>query len=122
MFLILSGELLLSQQVSNEFMELDPFNIMLGPSIQILVQSGARFPPCMRPTEVMPPEERYVCLNTTLSTMNSTWTTLKKSGTGNGSGGDSNKTRYTLGIWIRSSISLILVFKTLPALYKTFVV
>lgn len=52
----------------------------------------------MRRTEVMPPEERYVCLNTTLSTMNSTWTTLKKSGTGNGSGGDNNRSRYTLGM------------------------
>ncbi|KAI8342066.1 hypothetical protein BC941DRAFT_390761 [Chlamydoabsidia padenii] len=59
-------------------MELDPFNIMLGPSIQILIQTGARFPPCMRPTEVMKPDGRFVCLNTTLSTMNSTWTTIRK--------------------------------------------
>ncbi|SAM04683.1 hypothetical protein [Absidia glauca] len=82
MFMILSGELLLSQQTSNEFLELDPFNVMLGPSIQILIQTGARFPPCMRPTEVMQPDARYVCLNTTLSTMNATWTTLRKTDNG----------------------------------------
>ncbi|ORX44585.1 hypothetical protein DM01DRAFT_1398621 [Hesseltinella vesiculosa] len=50
---------------TDEFIELDPFNVMLGPSLQILIQSGARFPPCMRPTASMPPQERYVCLNTT---------------------------------------------------------
>ncbi|KAI8334994.1 hypothetical protein BC941DRAFT_378335 [Chlamydoabsidia padenii] len=70
-------------------MELEPFNVMLGPSIQILVQSGARFPPCMRPTLVMPPNDRFVCLNTTLATMNATWTTIKKT-----TGGD----HVTLGI------------------------
>jgi hypothetical protein len=36
----------------------------------------------MRPTEVMQPDARYVCLNTTLSTMNATWTTLRKSDNG----------------------------------------
>ncbi|CAO3626111.1 unnamed protein product [Cunninghamella echinulata] len=66
MFLILSGELLLSQQTSNEFLELDPFNYMLGPSIQILIETGARYSPCMRPIESMPANESYVCLNTTL--------------------------------------------------------
>ncbi|KAI8072695.1 rhomboid family-domain-containing protein [Gongronella butleri] len=66
MFTILSGELLLSQMTSSEFVELDPFNVMLGPSLQILIQSGARFPPCMRPTAMMPASDRYVCLNTTV--------------------------------------------------------
>jgi hypothetical protein len=36
----------------------------------------------MRPTEVMQPDARYVCLNTTLSTMNATWTTLRKTDNG----------------------------------------
>ncbi|KAI8092550.1 uncharacterized protein BX664DRAFT_327569 [Halteromyces radiatus] len=32
----------------------------------------------MRPTKVMPVDERYVCLNTTLPIMNATWTSLRK--------------------------------------------
>lgn len=36
----------------------------------------------MRPTEVMKPDARFVCLNTTLSTMNATWTTLRKTDNG----------------------------------------
>ncbi|CAO3609421.1 unnamed protein product [Cunninghamella blakesleeana] len=66
MLLILSGEMLLSQETSNEFLELDPFNYMIGPSVQILIESGARFSPCMRPIESMPANESYVCLNSTL--------------------------------------------------------
>lgn len=62
--IIFSGELLLSKQSSGEFLELEPFNYMLGPSIEIMIQVGARFPPCMRRVESMPPEERYVCLHT----------------------------------------------------------
>lgn len=33
---------------------------------KILIESGARFSPCMRPIESMPANESYVCLNTTL--------------------------------------------------------
>jgi membrane associated rhomboid family serine protease len=62
--LVFSGELLMSKQSSGEFFELEPFNYMLGPSIEIMVQVGARFPPCMRHIESMPPDEHYVCLNT----------------------------------------------------------
>ncbi|KAI7888679.1 rhomboid family-domain-containing protein [Mucor mucedo] len=47
-----------------EFFELEPFNYMLGPSMEILIQSGARFPPCMRKVESMPPDQRYICLHT----------------------------------------------------------
>ncbi|KAI8379488.1 uncharacterized protein BYT42DRAFT_613790 [Radiomyces spectabilis] len=65
LFVAFSGELLMNKDVSGEFIELDPFNVMIGPSLQILVQSGARFTPCMRNTTDMPPLERYVCLNTT---------------------------------------------------------
>ncbi|KAI8150052.1 hypothetical protein BJV82DRAFT_503422 [Fennellomyces sp. T-0311] len=48
-----------------EFLELEPFNYMLGPSVQILIQTGARFPPCMRNSTDMPPMQRYVCINAT---------------------------------------------------------
>lgn len=46
-------------------MELDPFNVMFGPSIQVLVQSGARYPPCMLNSTHMPPTRRYICINAT---------------------------------------------------------
>ncbi|KAI9310498.1 rhomboid family-domain-containing protein, partial [Dichotomocladium elegans] len=50
-----------------EFIELSPLNVMFGPSIQVLVQSGARYPPCMRSTSRMPPDRNYICINTVLS-------------------------------------------------------
>ncbi|CEP13836.1 hypothetical protein [Parasitella parasitica] len=62
--IIFSGEMLLSKQSSGEFFELEPFNYMLGPSMEIMIQVGARFAPCMRHVDSMPPEERYVCLHT----------------------------------------------------------
>lgn len=62
--IIFSGEILLSHQSSGEFFELEPFNYMLGPSMEIMIQVGARFAPCMRHVDSMPPEERYVCLHT----------------------------------------------------------
>lgn len=62
--IIFSGEILLSNQSSGEFFELEPFNYMLGPSMEIMIQVGARFAPCMRHVDSMPPEERYVCLHT----------------------------------------------------------
>ncbi|OAD01986.1 hypothetical protein MUCCIDRAFT_144742 [Mucor lusitanicus CBS 277.49] len=37
---------------------------MLGPSMEIMIQVGARFAPCMRHVDSMPPDERYVCLHT----------------------------------------------------------
>ncbi|KAI7874312.1 rhomboid-domain-containing protein [Lichtheimia hyalospora FSU 10163] len=46
-----------------EFFEFDPFNFMIGPSAQTLIQSGARYPPCMRNTTAMPPEEQYIYNN-----------------------------------------------------------
>ncbi|ORY98149.1 hypothetical protein BCR43DRAFT_438980 [Syncephalastrum racemosum] len=59
---IMSGELILNREVSGEFFEADPFNYMLGPSVQTLIQTGARYVPCMRNTTTMPSDERYVCL------------------------------------------------------------
>ncbi|GAN07382.1 DHHC zinc finger membrane protein [Mucor ambiguus] len=64
MIIIFSGEILLSKQSSGEFFELEPFNYMLGPSMEIMIQVGARFAPCMRLVDSMPPDERYVCLHT----------------------------------------------------------
>jgi membrane associated rhomboid family serine protease len=61
-----SGEILQSQLSTGEFFELNPFNFMLGPSIEIMIQTGARFTPCMRDTDDMPPGENFVCLNTLL--------------------------------------------------------
>lgn len=62
--IMFSGELLLSKQSSGEFFELEPFNYMLGPSMEIMIQSGARFPPCMRKVDSMPSDQRYICLHT----------------------------------------------------------
>jgi hypothetical protein len=62
--IMFSGELLLSKQSSGEFIELEPFNYMLGPSLEIMIQAGARFPPCMRIVDSMPPDQHYVCLHT----------------------------------------------------------
>ncbi|KAK4509635.1 uncharacterized protein ATC70_006937 [Mucor velutinosus] len=64
MIIIFSGEILLSKESSGEFFELEPFNYMLGPSMEIMIQVGARFAPCMRHVDSMPPDERYVCLDT----------------------------------------------------------
>ncbi|KAG0181273.1 hypothetical protein DFQ29_008882 [Apophysomyces sp. BC1021] len=33
---------------------------MIGPSIQVLIELGARFPPCMRNVTTMPPTDRYI--------------------------------------------------------------
>ncbi|RCI02925.1 hypothetical protein CU098_010433 [Rhizopus stolonifer] len=62
--MIFSAELVLNRQSSGEYIELEPFNYMVGPSLEIMIQSGARFTPCMRHIESMPPDERYVCLKT----------------------------------------------------------
>lgn len=62
--IIFSGEMLLSKQSSGEFFELEPFNYMLGPSMEIMIQSGARFAPCMRKVDSMPADQRYICLHT----------------------------------------------------------
>lgn len=62
--IIFSGELLISKQSSGEFFELEPFNYMLGPSLEIMIQAGARFPPCMRVVDSMPPDQSYICLHT----------------------------------------------------------
>ncbi|KAI9245378.1 hypothetical protein BDA99DRAFT_447876, partial [Phascolomyces articulosus] len=48
-----------------EFLELKPFNYMLGPSLQVLIQTGARFPPCMRNITHMPSTQKYICINAT---------------------------------------------------------
>jgi hypothetical protein len=62
---IFSGELLQSKLTSGgEFFELEPFNYMLGPSIEIMIQTGARFSPCMRHVDSMSSEQRYICLKT----------------------------------------------------------
>ncbi|KAI8148019.1 hypothetical protein BJV82DRAFT_594292 [Fennellomyces sp. T-0311] len=63
MIAIMSGEFMMNRELSGEFFEFDPFNPMLGPSTQTLIQSGARYIPCMRNTTAMPPDERYVCFS-----------------------------------------------------------
>ncbi|KAI9263227.1 hypothetical protein BDA99DRAFT_580886 [Phascolomyces articulosus] len=60
MFAIMSGEFMMNRELSGEFFEFDPFNPMLGPSTQTLIQSGARYIPCMKATTAMPPDEQYV--------------------------------------------------------------
>ncbi|KAI8882646.1 rhomboid-domain-containing protein [Backusella circina FSU 941] len=56
---IFSGQLLLSRELTGEFFELKPFNYMLGPSSEIMIKTGARFPPCMRTIDAFPPNEVY---------------------------------------------------------------
>ncbi|KAG0173013.1 hypothetical protein DFQ30_009138 [Apophysomyces sp. BC1015] len=34
----------------------------------VLIELGARFPPCMRNVTTMPPTDRYVCMNGTINT------------------------------------------------------
>ncbi|KAJ8652725.1 hypothetical protein O0I10_011607 [Lichtheimia ornata] len=63
MVAIMSGEFMMNHELSGEFFEFDPFNFMIGPSAQTLIQSGARYPPCMRNTTAMPPEEQYICFS-----------------------------------------------------------
>ncbi|KAG1512205.1 hypothetical protein G6F52_010467 [Rhizopus delemar] len=65
LIIFFAGELLLNKQNSGEFFELNPFNGMIGPSIQSTIQIGARFAPCMKPVDEMPADQVYICLNTT---------------------------------------------------------
>ncbi|KAI9315097.1 hypothetical protein BX666DRAFT_1959344 [Dichotomocladium elegans] len=60
---IMSGEFVMNRELSGEFFELDPFNIMIGPSAQTLIQTGARYPPCMRNTTAMPSTNQYICFS-----------------------------------------------------------
>ncbi|KAI8382480.1 hypothetical protein BD560DRAFT_477503 [Blakeslea trispora] len=60
--IVFSGELVFNRQRTGEYFELEPINYMLGPSVEIMIQSGARFTPCMRPTPSMPPTEHYPLL------------------------------------------------------------
>ncbi|KAI9494844.1 hypothetical protein BDB00DRAFT_973935 [Zychaea mexicana] len=46
----MSGEFIMNRELSGEFFEFDPFNPMLGPSTQTMIQSGARYIPCMKNT------------------------------------------------------------------------
>ncbi|KAI9483014.1 MAG: hypothetical protein EXX96DRAFT_556534 [Benjaminiella poitrasii] len=80
--IIFSGELMLSRQNTGEFFELEPFNYMLGPSMEIMIQVGARFPPCMRTVESMPPDARYVCLHTIAEKNNNNRTVPESSKSG----------------------------------------
>ncbi|KAL1935845.1 hypothetical protein VTP01DRAFT_4985 [Rhizomucor pusillus] len=60
LFALMSGELMMNHELSGEFFEFEPLNEMLGPSLQTLIQSGARFPPCMIQT-TLSPDDLYVC-------------------------------------------------------------
>ncbi|KAK8843397.1 hypothetical protein IAR55_007054 [Kwoniella newhampshirensis] len=44
------------------------FNPMIGPSSEVLINIGARFPPCMKLVEALPPSFNLACLNDTSST------------------------------------------------------
>jgi membrane associated rhomboid family serine protease len=82
--IIFSGQLLQSKESSGEFFELEPFNVMLGPSIEIIIQSGARFPPCMRHVDSMPAlDQRYICLHTLSQSLTPTATAIAASNDNN---------------------------------------
>ncbi|WWD21085.1 hypothetical protein CI109_105566 [Kwoniella shandongensis] len=44
------------------------FNPMIGPSSEVLINIGARFPPCMKLVDALPPSFQLACLNDTSST------------------------------------------------------
>lgn len=77
LILFFAGELLLNKQNSGEFFELNPINSMVGPSVESMIQTGARFAPCMKPISDMPASDLYVCLKTT--TLNETLNLLTPS-------------------------------------------
>ncbi|WWC97876.1 hypothetical protein V866_004763 [Kwoniella sp. B9012] len=41
------------------------FNVMIGPSAEVLINIGARFPPCMKYVDALPPTFQLACLNDT---------------------------------------------------------
>lgn len=41
------------------------FNYMIGPTSEVLIRIGARFPPCMKHVEELPPTFALACLNDT---------------------------------------------------------
>ncbi|KAI9484654.1 rhomboid family-domain-containing protein [Zychaea mexicana] len=41
-----------NRQLTGSVIEISPFNVMLGPSTQVLVYEGARYSPCMRSTDL----------------------------------------------------------------------
>ncbi|KAI8142567.1 hypothetical protein BJV82DRAFT_516854 [Fennellomyces sp. T-0311] len=58
-------ELVRNYQLTGNVIEMSPFNIMIGPSANTLIQVGARYVPCMRLTERYPPTGDYQCPNMT---------------------------------------------------------
>ncbi|KAG1523682.1 hypothetical protein G6F52_004821 [Rhizopus delemar] len=47
-------EFIKMHQLTGEVIETNPFNVMIGPSFQVLVNAGARFTPCIRPVPSFP--------------------------------------------------------------------
>lgn len=41
------------------------FNYMIGPSSSVLINIGARFPPCMKLVEAVPPTFNFACISDT---------------------------------------------------------
>ncbi|KAI8388055.1 rhomboid family-domain-containing protein [Radiomyces spectabilis] len=49
MLIVLVVELVKNSSMTGSVIETSPFNVMIGPSFQVLINMGARYTPCMRP-------------------------------------------------------------------------
>ncbi|RUS26180.1 hypothetical protein BC938DRAFT_471122 [Jimgerdemannia flammicorona] len=73
MIAVLVYELIQNKAVTGNIIELNPPNIMVGPSANVLIGIGARFVPCMRLTQSFPVAGPYQCPNMTdVATTNTT--------------------------------------------------
>ncbi|KAI8984562.1 hypothetical protein BDF20DRAFT_911648 [Mycotypha africana] len=56
------GLLAMSYRLTGRAIQLSPFNVMIGPSAQTLVYTGARYLPCIRPSSLYPATDHiYQC-------------------------------------------------------------
>ncbi|KAI9487205.1 MAG: hypothetical protein EXX96DRAFT_605196 [Benjaminiella poitrasii] len=68
MFAYFIACLVKNYQLSGNVIQLSPFNIMIGPSAQTLIYTGARYSPCIRDSYLYPVTESiYQCPNTAAS-------------------------------------------------------
>ncbi|OAD06370.1 hypothetical protein MUCCIDRAFT_106942 [Mucor lusitanicus CBS 277.49] len=57
-----AGCLIKNYQLTGAVIQLSPFNVMVGPSAETLIYTGARFTPCIRTSSLYPANEKiYTC-------------------------------------------------------------
>ncbi|ORY26257.1 hypothetical protein BCR39DRAFT_470533 [Naematelia encephala] len=85
-------------------------NYMVGPSSEVLINIGARFPPCMHLVEAIPPTFEFECLNDTSSTPTTSCTLEEICGHGGFHGQDPNQSwRFVAPIFLHVGVIHLLL-------------